>query len=489
MLAAAKKPTPVLREYFGAKLVTEIDYATVRRDPYPVSLPIFQQCVVRVLETALIEHGHRVEWSTRMMTFATDDDGVVAEVVRDGTRKTIRAKWLVGCDGGGSTVRRTLTPEFPGEPSGLQGLICECDLDWRRSRDIWWTWQTTGGLAAAIYNDFIGKWHVLIMEPGQPHTVPETSGLERVGQLLRQISGDRSVHASNPNWVHADISSSQRVAKQFIVGRALLVGDAAHVFSSAAGHGVHCAIEDALNLGWKLALTISGAAAPSLLGTYDAERRQHANDVIYRTRWVQRFLKLRGTPRKFLWGLIYMAGKHLRSIGSIASKQAEKLQTSYENSPLSRQNSGRPAPGAHVGLHVPDATCRVGGRASSLLEVIRGPEADLLLFTGLSPTPATVGALQVLEQSVAGLGKCLRVHYVFPSQAYANDAGLGEHDPRVIVDGLEKLHSGFGIREPELVYIRPDGYVGLRTRNLRKQALLGYLSLIYNNELIGPDGP
>jgi hypothetical protein len=103
-------------------------------------------------------------------------------------------------------------------------------------------------------------------------------------------------------------------------------------------------------------------------------------------------------------------------------------------------------------MHAPDAACRIGGRPTRLLEVIRGPQADLLLFSGLSPTPEVASALQAIEESVASLREHLRVLYVFPSQAYASDAGMNEYDPKLIVDGLEKLHATLGIREPEIVY-------------------------------------
>jgi hypothetical protein len=69
---------------------------------------------------------------------------------------------------------------------------------------------------------------------------------------------------------------------------------------------------------------------------------------------------------------------------------------------------------------------------------------------------------------------------VFPSQAYANDVGISENDPRVIVDGLAKLHSVYGVKGPEVVYLRPDGYIGLRTQNLGEETLFEYLSLIYS---------
>jgi 2-polyprenyl-6-methoxyphenol hydroxylase-like FAD-dependent oxidoreductase len=435
---------------------------------------------VRVLEAGLAERGHQVEWSTGLVTFTMDDDGVTATVERHGTRDTIRAGWIVGCDGGRSTVRKTLSPDFSGEMSGLQGLACECDLDWKRSRDIWWTWQTREGVVAAIYNDFIEKWHVVAMELGRqaPMSSDAERG-ERVGMLLRGASGDE-VRLTNLNWVREN-SSSQRLADHFITKRAVLLGDAAHLFSSAIGHGVHCAIEDALNLSWKLELVISGAAAPSLLQTYEVERHGHATDVIRQTRWVQRFFKLQGGLRKALWTLLYAVGKHSRSLGNVANKQTEKLTTSYARSPLSRQSSNQVTAQTQAGLRVPDAACREGGRATRLFEVIRGPQADLLLFSGSSPSPETVAALRAAARSVLPLGKRIRVHYVFPSQALANDAGFRENDASVIVDGLERLHLAFGILEPEAVYLRPDGYIGLRSRDLAPRAIRAYLEAIYRN--------
>jgi 2-polyprenyl-6-methoxyphenol hydroxylase-like FAD-dependent oxidoreductase len=483
MLAAAKKPTPVLREYFGTKLVTEMDNEIVPCDPYPLALPIFQQRVVRVLEAALAERGHCVEWSTRLVTFAIDDDGVTAEVDRNGTRDTIRAAWIVGCEGGHSTVRKTLAPEFPGETLNLGGLFCECDLDWKLSRDIWWTWHGKDGLAAAIYNDFTEKWHVAVVDLDHRASESACSPFERIGVMLRRMSG-HNVQLGNPAWIHGDTSPSQRVAEHFITRRAALAGDAAHVFSSAAGHGVHCAIEDALNLGWKLALTISRAAPSSLLRTYDTERRGHAHDVIRNTRSVQRFLTLPPVIRRILWKALFVVGKHLRSIGVIFRKQAEKLITDYGKSPLSRQDSTQVTSRTRAGLHVPDAACRVGGRPTRLFEIIRGPQADLLLFAGSSPTPETLSALRAVEHSVVPLGEHLHVYYVFPSQAYASDSGLREDDSRVIVDGLAKIEAAFGVQEAELVYIRLDGYIGLRTQDLRSRTLLEYLSLIYSSELL-----
>ncbi len=478
MVAAAKQPTPVLREYYGAKLATELDFAAAPHDAYPRLLPIFQQRVVRVLETALAERGRSVEWSTGLVTFKMDPEGVTAEVDRSGVRNTIRAGWIVGCDGGRSTVRKTLGIQFRGETSGLRIAACECDLDWKLSRDIWWMWHAKDGFASAIYNDFSNKWHVttLDLEGGEP-------SLQKIAVLLRERSGMGNVQLSNPAWIRP-VVLSQLVADHFLLGRAALVGDANHEFSSVAGQGLHFAIEDALNLGWKLGLTLSGAASPSLLQTYETERRERVEDVFRRTRFIGRVFKLTGKSARLLWATLYFVGKRLSSLTALADKQEGQLQTDYGKSSLSYQDPARATPRARAGLHAPDGECRAGGRPTRLLEVIRGPHANLLLFTGPSPTPDTMSALRAIEQQVASLAQHLRVHYVFPSQALASDAGMSENDSNAIVDGLEKLQMAFGIRAPEIVYLRPDGYIGLRTASLEGRKLIEYLGLIYSEGLL-----
>jgi 2-polyprenyl-6-methoxyphenol hydroxylase-like FAD-dependent oxidoreductase len=450
-------------------------------------VPVFQQRVVRVLEWALAERGHHVEWSTGL-TAIEMDHGVTAHLDRGGNRAAIRAGWIVGCDGSHSIVRKTVSPDFPGQSvSGVQGLFCECDLDWKRSRDIWWTWQNKRGLVGAIYNDFTEKWHVLAVDFEQDDSAAG-SEFARIGELLRLMSGD-DVHPSNPAWVHSGGSFSQRIAEPFIMGRAALAGDAAHVFSSLAGQGLHFAIEDALNLGWKLGLEISGAASPALLQSYDGERRHHANRSIGLARSIQRFLTLPPAIRNRLWRLMYVVGKRSRSLGTIAAKQSEKLVTDYGESPLSRGATAQMTPHTRPGLHVRDAACRAGGRPTRLLEIIRGPHAHLMLFAGLRANAEVADQMRAIERSVASLRTHLHVHYVFPSQAHAIDAGFSEDDPRLVVDGLEKLHALFGIAQPESVYIRPDGYIGLRMQSMRTEALLDYLRVIYAGELLNGKGP
>jgi hypothetical protein len=115
---------------------------------------------------------------------------------------------------------------------------------------------------------------------------------------------------------------------------------------------------------------------------------------------------------------------------------------------------------------------------------LRAISAHLLLFTGLRPTDEGVSALRAVVRSVAALGSHMRVHYVFPSQAYATAARFTEDDRRVLVDGLEKIHALFGIRQPEIVYIRPDGYIGFRSQTPHNPTLQEYLRRIDANDLL-----
>jgi hypothetical protein len=89
-----------------------------------------------------------------------------------------------------------------------------------------------------------------------------------------------------------------------------------------------------------------------------------------------------------------------------------------------------------------------------------------------------------LAESIEPLRAHIWVRWVFPSQAHASEAGLREDDPSVIIDGLEELHAAFGIKDREVVFLRPDGYIGLRSASLHVRSLLSYLGLIYNRGLI-----
>lgn len=479
MLDAAQKPQPVALEFFDGELAGRHDWASGSWDPYPNQLAIWQQRVVRVLEASLESRGTQVEYSTRLTEFQADDHGVTTTLESPGGgRSVVRSKWLVGCDGSRSSVRKLAGVEFVGESSGHRYLICEADVDWTLSRDIFWVFQDGSGIAAAFFIDFTNKWH-LIVDDLENAGARAGADIERLTALLRQRS-KHDVQVTNFTRPVA-VTLDQRIAERFMQGRVILAGDAAHVYAAAVGHGIHGGVGDAVNLGWKLALTLAGHASPGLLATYEDERAGHARDV---TTTTGRFSKAINPRSQNRYRLTFKLWKARRSMVAPIAEQADSLDSHYEASALTRPFVGDAVGRARPGLHVPAPTCRSGGRPSSLFEIVRGTPADLLMYVGSTPTKETLERLRQVENCVAPLQELIRVHYVFPSDADPADFGLAISDENVVLDSLQQLQDAMGWTEPELVYVRPDAFIGLRTRELSPAALFDYLSAIYSPQVL-----
>ena len=239
---------------------------------FPYMFNIDQVITERVLRGHAAAAGAEVEWNTRLESFEHDDDGVTAVLdSSDGSgagRETVRARYLWGCDGGHSTVRRTLELPLAGEAAHtwlIADAIVHTDLD----RDgVHWLFPGGGALMAFPFPD-PGKWRLLdTTGEGEP---------ERPEQIARQFSTKmsqalgRDTVVESPSWA-SKFTIQQRAVPRMHVGRCFVSGDAAHVHSPASGQGLNTGIQDAYNLAWKLGMVVHGHADATLLETYDAER-------------------------------------------------------------------------------------------------------------------------------------------------------------------------------------------------------------------------
>jgi 2-polyprenyl-6-methoxyphenol hydroxylase-like FAD-dependent oxidoreductase len=242
-------------------------------------LGIPQPVVDRLLEERAIELGAQVRRGRAVAGLEQDDEGVTVELA-DGER--LRSRYLVGCDGARSTVRKLLGVGFPGEPSRTATLMGEMDVGLpqeevaARVAEVRETHKTfsLGPFGEGVYR---------VVVPGAAvgdHAEPPT--LEDFKQQLRTIAGtDFGVHS--PRWL-SRFGDATRLAERYRVGRVLLAGDAAHIHPPVGGQGLNLGVQDAVNLGWKLAAQIRGWAPETLLDTYQAERRPVAADVLDNTR-------------------------------------------------------------------------------------------------------------------------------------------------------------------------------------------------------------
>ncbi|MFJ4406502.1 rifampin monooxygenase [Streptomyces sp. NPDC088910] len=243
-------------------------------------LGIFQTVTERLLTEHARELGVEFRRGCEVVGLSQDDEGVTAELA-DGSR--LRSRYLVGCDGGRSTVRKLLGIGFPGEPSRVETLIGEMELDVDQETLAAVTAEvrkTEKRFGAMPLGD--GTYRVVVPAKGvsEDRAVPPT--LEDFKERLTAFGGtDFGVHSPRSLSRFGDTT---RLADSYRVGRALLAGDAAHIHPPTGGQGLNLGVQDAFNLGWKLAAAVNGWAPEGLLDTYETERRPVAAAVLDNTR-------------------------------------------------------------------------------------------------------------------------------------------------------------------------------------------------------------
>ncbi|MEU1630353.1 rifampin monooxygenase [Streptomyces sp. NPDC020096] len=243
-------------------------------------LGIPQPTTERLLAERAVELGVEVRRGCELVGLSHDEDGVTAELA-DGTQ--LRSRYLVGCDGGRSTVRKLLGVGFPGEPARVETLLGEMEVavpPGELAAVVAEVRKTQKGFGVGPSGE--GLYRVVVPAEGvaEDRSVPPT--LEEVKQRLRVFAGtDFGVHS--PRWL-SRFGDATRLAERYRVGRVLLAGDAAHVHPPLGGQGLNLGVQDAFNLGWKLAAEVAGWAPEGLLDSYHIERHPVAADVLHNVR-------------------------------------------------------------------------------------------------------------------------------------------------------------------------------------------------------------
>jgi len=244
---------------------------------YPYTLVLLQARVERLLEARLVELGGRVHWSSEITGLDQDDTGVTAWV--SGSRQ-IRADYLVGCDGGRSVVRKLAGIDFPGTPATMTSLLGDVELAEPPSEAYVQERVEQGNFAVFAFEP---GWHrVIVTEYDRVLDRQAKVSLDDLRAAMVRLTGtDFGMH--NPRWI-SHFGDAARLADRYRSGRVLLAGDAAHIHFPAGGQGMNTGMQDAVNLGWKLALVVTGRAPETLLDSYETERRPVADRVLRNTR-------------------------------------------------------------------------------------------------------------------------------------------------------------------------------------------------------------
>jgi 3-(3-hydroxy-phenyl)propionate hydroxylase len=236
-------------------------------------LALWQKHFERILSDWLSELGVPVVRNREVTGFAQDDAGVHVELSGG---QSLRADYLVGCDGARSVVRKAAGIEFPGWDPTTSWLIAEAEITGDPPRGI----RRQGAGVHAIGRMEDGRSvRIVLTDPHLTHGSEPT--LQDLSQAITAVYGtDYGVHS--PTWI-SRFNDTTRQAASYRKGRVLLAGDAAHVHPPQGGQGLNTSVQDAVNLGWKLARVVNGTSPDDLLDTYHAERHPVAARVLQST--------------------------------------------------------------------------------------------------------------------------------------------------------------------------------------------------------------
>lgn len=217
----------------------------------------------------------RVLFSRELEAFSQNGDSVTINLQGpEGQRETVKADWLVACDGGASVVRRTLNVPFEGKTAPNKWIVIDIANDPLSTPHIYLCCDPVRPYVSAALPHGVRRFEFMVM-PGE--TEEQLSEPHNMRQLLSKVL---------PNPDHVELirqrvyTHNARIAERFRVDRVLLAGDAAHIMPVWQGQGYNSGMRDAFNLAWKLALVVNGKAGDRLLDTYQQERRDHAKAMI-----------------------------------------------------------------------------------------------------------------------------------------------------------------------------------------------------------------
>jgi 2-polyprenyl-6-methoxyphenol hydroxylase-like FAD-dependent oxidoreductase len=451
-----------LEMHADGELLGRVELGTVD-SPYPFSISTAQTETERVLAERLEALRVTIDRGVELVGLE-QDDREVRSILRhaDGSEELFVSSWIVGADGSHSTVRDQVGTKLEGSFKGETFLLGDVEGEYELDRRAAHTFFSSANGPLVAFPMLGGRLRLI----GQIDSsdAAATPTLDQLQRLCDQQGAGIRLHSSH--WLTVfEIHHAQ--VPQYRFGRAFLVGDSAHVHSPALGQGMNTGMQDAFNLGWKLALAVSGHAAAGLLDSYNEERHPVAAKVIKQTTAVT---KAGALPHKFQRNLrnhaLHLA-LGLVSVQRLVRDQGEMINIAYPDSPITGgagpRDPAHPRPG--------EATTDVPGFEPALHSVLAADTGHTALYIS-----GTAGPPAKLATNGAG------VRHVLIGDAGTN----GDSFDQVLPDPGRRVaeHYGLGARGG-FVLVRPDGYIGVRAELGDNDSVTGYLMGIFEDDTVG----
>lgn len=426
---------------------------------YAFNVGLSEEVTESILTEYLRQQGGEVNRSSRLVGLAPQGDGVVADIEGDGERYQVNAQWVAGCDGLHSAVRELSGIRFEGDALAKEWAVFDTTVQgWAESFEGTFVYLDDPGVVLTALPGH--RWRVYL----RPRSEESDLIADAASTLSAYIPSASFVDVENPARFHCHT----KIASKYRSGAAFLAGDAAHVCSPSQGHGMNCGLQDAFNLAWKLALVHHGAAQPSLLDSYEKERRAAAELVTQSGDETERaFMTTDPVERESRNQAIraMIADPKTRHHEVVAEAE---LNIDYARSPIVLGGAdGHLSPG----YRLPDTiTVRhPGAQTTRLHEVAQRAGHTLLLLGGAAADVAAFVELHAALQELGADSPLFEAAFAFSGHPDL-PPHLGRLDP-VEADLL-------GVKGTTLLAMRPDGYIGLRADRDHLGALERYCAVV-----------
>ncbi|HET6663399.1 MAG TPA: FAD-dependent monooxygenase [Acidimicrobiales bacterium] len=450
--AMVQRGNPAVRlQVHGRARTSELPLFDIGLDDtaYPFLLFLSQAETEAVLDQHLADNGVNVRWGVELTGLVQDTDEVDCTLRHpDGATEQIEARYVVGCDGAHSSVRHYTGIDFTGGAYPQSFVLADLDVD-GLDPGAAHVYLSDAGLLFFFPLVHPAPWRLLGMLPSAAdEQSAESPSLDDLRTLAEPYTAG-SLRLRDPVWT-TYFRIHHRHATRYRSGRVFLAGDAAHVHSPAGAQGMNTGIQDAWNLGWKLALVARGDAHPALLDTYETERLPVGSSVL---RFTDRaFTVATSTNRAVRLARTHLAPRLLRlALGSrrgrtLGFRSISQLAINYRDSPAVEEGHPRLRRGPRAGDRLPDAPVTVNGIPTTLHRALASARYHLLV-TEPARGPHLAEALSDRHAEVVDMHELSR----------HRDSGS-----IVDVDGHAHRRLGLGTVGAAHVLVRPDGHIGYR---------------------------
>jgi 2-polyprenyl-6-methoxyphenol hydroxylase-like FAD-dependent oxidoreductase len=431
---------------------------------FPKALMLAQNETERLLTEHLHRAGVSVERSVELTALTDKGDHVVGTLRHgNGRDETVSCRWLLGCDGSHSTVRKAMGAEFTGEEEPNDWMLADCRVDGPVPQDeLSLFWHARGILAFFPFAP--GRCRVIAdLGPARGAGRPADPTLADV-QAAVDERGPQGVRLSEPHWLSGFRIHERKVA-EYRRGRVFLAGDAAHIHSPAGGQGMNTGMQDTWNLAWKVALVEAGKALPSLLDSYSTERSAVGDLVLRNAGQLTRVATLRNPIGRRIRNLLARVLGRITAFRRSFARGLSELDIRYQNSPLNGETNGRrwSRSGIRPGDRLPDTRVLVPsvGREEWLLRLLRSGRHHLLLLPAHGEPYAMDALGKIYSQVEANYSDVIETH-VIVSDVTLPAAAAGQKF--VLHDPAGAMRRMLGARATALALVRPDGYLCYRAQ-------------------------